>query len=1032
MKQKTLCVIIFVFFCFFLPSIALSSQMIFQEDFESGWGDYWGADNGLWEIGTPSAGPAGAYSGEKCAGTVLDGNYGEYTDSRLITPTLQLPNIGPAEEIHFRFMNWFSFSSYDAGYVQISIFNENTEVWSDWENLISDIKNTSPSWSMMDVDLTAYACKRVKIAFYHTADRDRYNHSESTGWYIDDIMVFYGGAQCNVTEDFESGWSDCWGADNGLWEIGTPTAGPDSTYAGEQCVGTVLDGNYGEYTDSRLITPALLLPALESGEEIHFRFMNWFSFSSYDAGYVQVSVFNEDTEVWSDWENLISDITNTSPSWSMMDVDLTTYACKRVKIAFYHTADRDRYNHSESTGWYIDDVRFVLPERFRETASQTGQPDIYEPDDTREQASIADLNEDTVQLRSFHKAGDRDWIKLYGNISQVYSFNITGTGFRTNMVLDIYDGTTDYLLKRFYVQSGCEKSISWTCPADGLYYIATAQMNPDIYGDETQYSLEIYPSFTVDPVTLELNEGTSDTITIRGGNGPYSVVSSDKSIVSAQLFTQSGTFVKVEGLSAGTAAISISDSSQDADVRQVMVTITEAPQDSVPEPFSKAIIVAGGGPYPGNALWDTTRALAKYVYIALLYQGFTRDTIQYLSSDMNVDIDGNGLYDEVDALATNENLQEAISKWAIDADELVVFITDHGGKGSFQINETELLQANDLDLWLDELQQVIPGKVTVVYDACRSGSFLPILTPPPGKDRIAISSTKSGQEAYFTSFGDLSFSSFFWQHIINGMNVYDAFLTAKNSIEFTYARQMPQLDDNATGMGNEDGDGEIARSAFIGKGLISGGGIPIIDGVSPKQILEGETSAVLYAENVFDSDGIQRVWAVITPPDYDPGSPDEPVLNMPVVEMKHVGDNRYQGLYNEFTTPGTYNVALYAKDVLGSIAVPAQTSVVKLSGDESIATFDQVAGLLSIPCLDLGGTAYSLNLFLADLEPVTLQLMPDIVPVDNCSPCASFDLQTNVLHVNNIDLGVSYWVDLQFSGSNPMIFSLIGLGKNEL
>ena len=341
---------------------------------------------------------------------------------------------------------------------------------------------------------------------------------------------------------------------------------------------------------------------------------------------------------------------------------------------------------------------------------------------------------------------------------------------------------------------------------------------------------------------------------------------------------------------------------------------------------------------------------------------------------MNVDLNGDGLYDEVDDLATVKNLQEAITTWAVDADDVVVFITDHGGEGSFRINETELLDAEDLDSWLDALQNKIFGKVIVVYDACHSGSFLSYLKPPRGKERIVLSSADSGQEAYFTSFGDLSFTNFFWQHIINGMSVYNAFFTTKNSIEYTYGRQTPQMDDNGNGIGNEDGEGDLAKTTYIGKGLISGGGLPVIDGVSPEQTLgEDETTAVITAKTVIDSDGIDRVWAVITPPDFDPGDPDNPVLDMPKIEMTHMGNNRYQGTFDEFTSGGTYTVTLYAKDNLGSIAVPVQTLITKPLPELIPATFN-AKGHLSIPCLEIMGSYLHINLSLSDAATLTFSV----------------------------------------------------------
>ncbi len=399
---------------------------------------------------------------------------------------------------------------------------------------------------------------------------------------------------------------------------------------------------------------------------------------------------------------------------------------------------------------------------------------------------------------------------------------------------------------------------------------------------------------------------------------------------------------------------------------------------------------------------------------------------------MNVDLNGDGLYDEVDDLATVKNLQEAITTWAVDADDVVVFITDHGGEGSFRINETELLDAEDLDSWLDELQSHISGKVIVVYDACHSGSFLSYLKPPRGKERIVLSSADSGQEAYFTSFGDLSFTNFFWQHIINGMSVYNAFFTTKNSIEYTYGRQTPQMDDNGNGIGNEDDEGDLAKTTYIGKGLISGGGLPVIDGVSPEQTLEeDETTAVITAETVIDSDGINRVWAVITPPDFDPGDPDNPVLDMPKIEMTHMGDNRYQGTFDEFTSGGTYTVTLYAKDNLGSIAVPVQTLITKPLPELIPATFN-AEGHLSIPCLDIMGSYLHINLALSDAATLTFQLMPDFTAVEACSPCAVFDEATGLIKINALDLDAenTIWADFMITGADPVTLVPVSYGQN--
>jgi sugar lactone lactonase YvrE len=339
----------------------------------------------------------------------------------------------------------------------------------------------------------------------------------------------------------------------------------------------------------------------------------------------------------------------------------------------------------------------------------------------------------------------------------------------------------------------------------------------------------------------------------------------------------------------------------------------------------KAIIIAGGGPYPGNNIWDATQMCANYAYRALTYQGYTKDTIFYLTSDTDLDLDGNGILDDVDEDATNTNLQHAITTWAQDAEDLFIYIVNHGGEGTFRMGPTELLYATDLDAWLDEIQQTIPGSVTLLYDACRSGSFLPSLIPPAGKTRVSATSASSDQEAIFASQGTVSFSFLFWGHIFNGDSFYDSFVNTTNSIGLTYS-QDPLLEGNWDDAPNQREDQEVARLLKLGNETKSAGDIPSIGSVSPSQTLYEETSALIYAAEVIDADGISRVWAVISSPGYAQ-NPNEPVTDLPILELTSVGNNRYEGTYSDFSAPGTYTIAIYAADRWGVISLPKSTSV---------------------------------------------------------------------------------------------------------
>ncbi|MBL7095628.1 hypothetical protein ISS22_16865, partial [candidate division KSB1 bacterium] len=105
---------------FLLPinSFSQSHTILWQEDWEGDWINNWYVDGGTWEVGAPTSGPDSAYIGQKCAATVLDGNYSESVNSRLIRRTsFKVPSA--SENPRLRFWHWYSFSSFDYGEIQI-------------------------------------------------------------------------------------------------------------------------------------------------------------------------------------------------------------------------------------------------------------------------------------------------------------------------------------------------------------------------------------------------------------------------------------------------------------------------------------------------------------------------------------------------------------------------------------------------------------------------------------------------------------------------------------------------------------------------------------------------------------------------------------------------------------------------------------------------------------------------------------------------------------------------------------------------
>ena len=110
------------------------------------------------------------------------------------------------------------------------------------------------------MDLSAFAGDSIRVAFHFTSD----GSFEYNGWYLDDVALITGPYQevVNKVISFETGWGD-WSADNGQWEVGPPTVGPDTVVSGLNCAGTVLGGNYAEHSNTRLISPPFEVPLAE-------------------------------------------------------------------------------------------------------------------------------------------------------------------------------------------------------------------------------------------------------------------------------------------------------------------------------------------------------------------------------------------------------------------------------------------------------------------------------------------------------------------------------------------------------------------------------------------------------------------------------------------------------------------------------------------------------------------------------------------------------------------------------------------------
>ena len=352
------------------------------------------------------------------------------------------------------------------------------------------------------------------------------------------------------------------------------------------------------------------------------------------------------------------------------------------------------------------------------------------------------------------------------------------------------------------------------------------------------------------------------------------------------------------------------------------------------EKFSpgKAIIIAGRSGERDN-LWDATQAVANSAYYVLMYQRFLKSDIRYLSADINLELDHDG-DKNVDGKPTLANVEEAI-KWAGENgnQNLTLYMVDHGGNGEdgngvFHLNVNETLKSTDLNKWLNKYIQA-GGSVKIIYDACRSGSFLPHLKSDAGDNWTVIVSATAEQDAYFDSQGSLSFSNFFWGNIFNGLTIAEAFEQTSKTIEKRFAvdkKQTPQ----------------IRPVGYKGDERIGNGTTPdyywdyipelIRKNASSHSIENSEfdydNNSIRIAADVIDPDGINEVRATVnSPTTLRRGARGQSIVDLPKFYLKPTAEDRYEAIYNGFSRRGTYNITIHAKDALGNEAQPQVVTV---------------------------------------------------------------------------------------------------------
>jgi len=444
----------------------------------------------------------------------------------------------------------------------------------------------------------------------------------------------------------------------------------------------------------------------------------------------------------------------------------------------------------------------------------------------------------------------------------------------------------------------------------------------------------------------------------------------------------------------------------------------------------KAILVAGGGPRLGprpNPIWDATELLAHRAYTALRAQGLNKIQLTYLTAgNTALDLDHNGQFDD-SAAATLASLRQALVTWTRDAEHVTLYLIGHGSREQFQLNADETLTATQLRDWIAETERVIPGKVTVIIEACESGSFLP---PLARAGRHLISSANADQPAVVSNKGLNSFSYYFWSEIGNGTPVLEAFRLARQAMSSQSIENRPQnaqLDSN--------GDGRFSAEDLDALGGFCLGRCASYTLASPaiteaaSDILPNGTALALRLR-VDRPETLQRAWVSVLPPDYHHPRSDEPVSDLPKIPLRCDALGYCEGRYEGFNQPGDYLLHFYLLDTQHQIGAPVTQTVTQTRGPDSTADsgeYQTATHTLDLYAVALGDQQYRMRLSRIDdgvfmLETLTRRFgAPHPVP-------AYFLAGEQLLTIPRLTVdGVTYRATLRYNGD--ALFALVALTR---
>ncbi|MGA1867872.1 MAG: C13 family peptidase [bacterium] len=393
---------------------------------------------------------------------------------------------------------------------------------------------------------------------------------------------------------------------------------------------------------------------------------------------------------------------------------------------------------------------------------------------------------------------------------------------------------------------------------------------------------------STDLVAIIAHSYTGETIPLDGTD--FTLVSSDASVLvpsDEPLIDAYGVYwYKLEFHKPGRACLYAYEEGSDSENLCAAMLCVKV-QGLISADDKGAMIVAG---YQGSGdyLWPSTNTVANHAYRILHEMGYGKEAIFYYNPFVLQDLDGYNGYDDITGypqpavfhMDDDESGFSRIKETGVR--ELFLFITDHGIEDEFYMNPADTLAARTLAEQISNIAPFVEERITLVYDACYSGSFLDEIEEVLEIDEtlanklVAITSASSDERAYYLTAGVVSFSYAFFDHYFLTNSIMDAFDYAREFLPFTGQTPCILNSSLAAQWDNED-------IYYINESR------PSIENIEASR----EAGILSVSAQVYSLNGIDDVWVLVEEErEGKETSQGKAITEAPLKKME-----RYEGMY---------------------------------------------------------------------------------------------------------------------------------------